>query len=329
MSIKSNFTKSTLPKSILKKAIINVPDVVNVDFKHIIEELINKMEILRNAFTILGLIIDSSYYHSKNRNAVVDKRRLSDSVYSIKASSYINIVIIYDLLSYLNAEMMYLKYSKGSLFTLRLNSNKETYDLYCRTSDSKPYCDQFLKDKFPSQLKKLYYNKFHDVYDELERTYIEIKNLFNQFILQQQYDGNNVVLRKSPLHTYELYDSDEKCFVGSFVNNELEKLNGIIIPFISVLKFVNDFKIAEKIDKHIVATKNNELLINYSSYLTFYQKLYKRNVIKEDLEADCFKRLQKKDYYDFIKKDLIIILKQINYNYIVQTNIIMIKIVSL
>jgi hypothetical protein len=286
--------------------------------KEQIEELIMKMETLKNSFIILGLIIDSTYYHSNGLNSIIDKRKLNDGMYSLKTRSFIYIVIIYDLFSYLHAEMMFLKFNKGSLYTLRLDSNNEAYCLYCRVSNEKPYCDQFYSNKFPAYLRSSdsnIFNRFHNVYDELEILHKDIKDIFLNFLAQQKYDGNNVVLKLSPMNIYELFNCDENIYI----HNMLRKLSDIVIPFYSVIRFINDFKVAEKINKKVVVNTSNELLKNYTYTITYFQKKYKKKLRMEDLSCDLFSLLNKDELYKVLRKDIEIVLKKISYDYMVKS----------
>jgi hypothetical protein len=114
--------------------------------------------------------------------------------------------------------------------------------LYFRLSDEKPYCDLFYSSKFPGHLKNTnekLFERFHSVYDDLEAIHKEIKDLLSLYLVEQKYDGNNMVLKLSPKQIYELYDVDEHCTIDTMIRTML-KNSSIEMPFYSVIKFIND-----------------------------------------------------------------------------------------
>jgi hypothetical protein len=287
-----------------------------------IEELITKMEILTNTFIILGLVIDYSYYDFHTMKKGIDETKLCDDMFIVKATSITYTVAIYDLLSYLNAEMMFLKFNKGSIYTLRQDSKFSSYPLYSRLPN-KPYCDLYYSHKFPKKLDQdsnvdqefTLKERFHNVYDRLENTYGEIRLNFETFITEQEYQGNMFKFDTNELGNYQLLVD------GTVITSTL--VNSFNVKFIPVLKFIDDFKIALKNEKKVLVINNNNLLLNnHESNLTKYRNKYKSNVKYGDLNINyyLYVKYQDSNFIKSLSEQSEFLLMKLNYKFFYETN---------
>jgi hypothetical protein len=248
-----------------------------------IENLILKMDALCNAFVILGYIIDIALNVMNTHPTAHNRTKLEDDMCQIKGLSFSFVMFMYDLLSYLNAELMNLKYSKPSLYYLRTDINGNTSRLYLRTNSNQPYCDMYYSEKFPVKDYTLN-DRFHTSYEKLENIYNEVRVNFLFFIKNQRCFGNDFTLIQVD-GIYNLHEGKKPIFdiIKKMNKNSNSK---ILIPIYSVESFFKDYS--------ITLNKKLDSLIFYN--ITFYKKNF------DKIKTLSFSDLGK-NFYDYISND--------------------------
>ena len=237
-----------------------------VNDSNVIEILVTQMRYLSNTLHHLNYIIQSVILSSN-----IDLHDQStESTYFNVSNAFNYLHYFYDLLSYLEWELQYLRNNTSGIFYKKnIPATDKQYDTYVFRYDDKLNADYYYKKKKrldqATQSNNKLKNSFYDLYDEIEAKFQEAKAQFNNylnFIKCYNLHYELVIVKE----LYGLFDNKRKLFP----NDSLLKLYNR--PLIYVKTFINEFKTnsnnydkskyntiritSKKIDKSIIELTN-------------------------------------------------------------------------
>jgi hypothetical protein len=210
---------------------------VVVNDSNVIDILVTQMRYLSNTLHHLSYIIQSVII-SSNKDL---HNQSTESTYKNVSNAFHCLHYFYDLLSYLEWELQYLRNNTSGLFFKKcIPVSDKQYDNYVFRYDVKLNADMYYKKK--DRLKEVTKSNsklrdiFYDLYDEIEDKFQEAKKEFINYLrLMKCYNLHYELM--IVVSIFGIFDSHRKMYP----NDSICKIYNAR-PFIYLIKFIKEFK---------------------------------------------------------------------------------------